>query len=222
MKEDQLKLQPGDTIQLQFSDDERKRFYVKLIGYLPGHSVIVTTPRVDGKITIIKQDQHFVVRLLTGNTVCGFSARLLHSSARPYSYLHLSYPDELETTIVRKSQRLSLNWIVIVQNEEPDKAFGIPETAIIVDMSTGGAFIKSDRPLGEKGDVLTLSTKLVVGSAEHTLTLPSIIRRAETPDDHSKERKYSYGLEFLLAEETDKLILHGFVYEQIAKEHIGN
>ncbi len=222
MIEDQLKLQPGDAIQLQFSDDNKKRFYVKLIGYLPGHSVIVTTPRVDGKITIIKQNQHFVVRLLSGNTVCGFSAKLIHSSARPYPYLHISYPDELETTIVRKSQRLTINWIVIVQNEEPEKAFYIPETATIIDISTGGAFIKSDRSLGEKGDLLTLTTKLIVGDIEHTLTLPSIIRRAEQPDDVSKEHRYSYGLEFLLAEETDKLILHGFVYEQIVKEHMGS
>ncbi len=222
MKDDQLKLQPGDTIQLQFSDDNTKRFYVKLIGYLPGHSVIVTTPRVDGKITIIKQDQHFVVRLLTGNTVCGFSTRLIHSSARPYPYLHLSYPDELETTIVRKAQRLTINWIVIVQNEEPDKAFDIPETATIIDISTGGAFIKSDRPLGEKGDVLTLSTRLIVGSVDHTLVLPSIIRRAEYPDSQSKDTKYSYGIEFLLSEETDKLILHGFVYEHLAKENVGD
>ncbi len=221
MKEDLLKLQPGDTIQLQFFDDNTKRFYVKLIGYLPGHSVIVTTPRVDGKITIIKQDQLFVVRLLTGNTVCGFSARLLHSSARPYSYLHLSYPDELETTIVRKAQRLSLNWIVVVQNEEPERTFDIPETAILIDISTGGAFIKADRLLGEKGDELTLTTKVLIGDVEHTLTLPSIIRRAEIPDDHAKEIKYCYGIEFLNAEDIDKLILHGFVYEQFAKKHMG-
>ncbi len=222
MKESLLKLQPGDAIQLQFPDDETKRFYVKLIGYLPDHSIIVTTPHVNGKITIIKQDQKFVVRLLTGNTVCGFSSRLLHSSARPYPHLHISYPEELVTSIVRKAQRLSFDWIVVVQNEEPGKAFYILETAIIADISTCGALIKSDRPIGEKGDILTLSTKLVVGDVEHTLTLPSIIRRAEAEDDNLKEKKHSYGIEFLLTNETDKLILHGFVYEQIAKEHMGN
>ncbi len=221
-KEEQLKLQPGDAIQLQYHDNSSKRFYVKLIGYLPGHSIIVTSPRVDGKITIIKQDQKFVVRLLTGNTVCGFSSRLILSCARPYPYLHLSYPDELETTIVRKAQRLAINWIVVVQNEEPDKTFDIPETANLVDISTGGALIKSDRPLGDKGDILTLTTKLIVGGSEHTLTMPSIIRRAELPETDATEQKYRYGLEFISIEETDRLILHGFVYENIAKEHMGD
>ena len=45
-----LDLQVGESLQVQFMDDEtRGQFYVKVIGFLPERSVLVTTPEKDGR-----------------------------------------------------------------------------------------------------------------------------------------------------------------------------
>jgi len=38
----------ADNLQLQFAGDDGTRYFARVIGYLPGHSLIVSTPKVDG------------------------------------------------------------------------------------------------------------------------------------------------------------------------------
>ena len=76
-KNNGLKLNAGDTLQMQYVGDQAKaRYYVRLIGYLPGQSLIVTTPRSEGKIMLVREGQGFVIRLLAGNAVFGFASQL--------------------------------------------------------------------------------------------------------------------------------------------------
>ena len=50
-----LKMQVGETLQLQPRDGEdSRRLQVRLIGYLPGASLLVTTPKVGDKVMFSK------------------------------------------------------------------------------------------------------------------------------------------------------------------------
>ena len=53
------------------------RFSVRLIGSLPGASLVVTTPTLDGKVQIVREGQRFNVRVLKGERVLGFVAQIL-------------------------------------------------------------------------------------------------------------------------------------------------
>ena len=217
-KNNGLKLNAGDTLQMQYVGDQAKaRYYVRLIGYLPGQSLIVTTPRSEGKIMLVREGQGFVIRLLAGNAVFGFAASVLRVSARPYPYLHLSYPKEIESTVIRNAHRVATKLIASIQNVEPEKAHDKPKPAVIIDMSTTGAMVTATQPLGEKGDTLTVGVRLTVGGIEHFLTLPVQIRRIDVASQakDAGSAGYTYGLEFQIIDEADKLVLHGFVYEQL-------
>jgi c-di-GMP-binding flagellar brake protein YcgR len=215
-----LKLQVGDTVQLQYpGDDQRSRNYVRVIGYMPGQSVLVTTPRTNGKVQIVREGQVFVVRLLAANTVHAFTATVLRSCARPYAYLHLSYPKQLESLVVRKSQRVPVQLIVAVQNEEPEKALAKPAAGLLIDVSTTGAMFTADNALGELGDMLVISARVQVGNAEHYLAVPSRLRRLEQdpPAGDVGHGRWQHGVEFELVDEELSVVLHGFVYEQLVK-----
>ena len=214
-----LKIHVGDPLQLQPRDgDDARRMHVKVIGYLPGGSLLVTTPKVKDKVMIIREGQPFVVRTMVGNRIVGFTTTVLRSCARPYPYLHLAYPEEMEQITVRKAQRVPVKLFASLKNDNPAFKAEKPHPASIVDISTSGALLLSGRQLGEVGDEVTLNCAFKVAGVEKLLTIASLIRNVhvEHSDDFGQDT-YFHGLEFNLKDKQDALALHGFVYEQIVK-----
>lgn len=219
MESQDLKLRVGESMQLQPRDgDDARRMHVKLIGYLKGASLLVTTPRVGDKVMIIREGQPFVVRMMVGNDIVGFATTVLRVCARPYPYLHLSYPDDdqMQQITVRQAQRVRLKLFASLKNTNPDFAADRAQPATIVDMSTGGALVVAPEPLGDLDDEVTLSCAVKIGGAEKLLSLPALIRSVQTePGDDVGSRGYAHGLQFQLTSQPDTLALHAFVYEQI-------
>lgn len=212
-----LKHNIGNTLQLQFSPGkEDDRFYVKLIGYLENKSILVTAPRSDGVPLKILADQKFIVRMFSGNSAQGFTARAIHSTKHPYPHLHLTFPTDLESITVRKAERVSCKLIVTIQNEEQERSLGEGKSASMEDISTAGSQLFSNESLGKKGDTITINSKIKVAGIEQYLKISGKIRRAVNKE--KEDGKFEYGVEFILLEDTDKLLLHGFVYEQMMKE----
>lgn len=214
----ELKQNIGDTLQLQFSPGSADdRYYVKLIGFLEDKSILVTTPRMDGSALKIPAEQRFIVRMISGNSAQGFTAKALHSTTRPYPHLHLTYPQDLESITVRKAERVNCKLIVTVHNEESENASAEGTSASMQDISTAGSQLFTLAPIGEKGQTITINSKVKVADIEQYLTITGIIRRVVEPENNGD--KYEYGIEFVLLEDKDKLLLHGFVYERMMKNH---
>lgn len=212
-----LKHNIGNTLQLQFSPGNKDdRYYVKLIGYLENKSILVTTPRSDGVPLRITADQKFIVRMISGNSAQGFSANAIHATTHPYPHLHLTYPQDLESITVRKAERVNCKLIVTVQNEETDRSLGEGKSSSMQDISTAGAQLLSKESLAEVGDTITINSKISVADIEQYLKISGKVRRAVAPKD--EHGMFEYGVEFILMEDNDKLLLHGFVYEQMVKE----
>ena len=219
-KQLKLNLAVGDALQLQYypcRPIDEERFYVRVIGFLDGQSIITTTPSINGKTMSVAENQVFAVRLLSGNSVQAFVSTIIKKAVTPYPYIHLNYPKELESKIVRQAQRASTKIIATVQNEEPGKSEVRTKSALISDMSTAGALIESSEEIGEVGDAITAVAKLKVADMEDYVTLPAIIRRIIPRLEN--EEKHKYGVQFESLEHRDKLTIHGFVYEQIARAH---
>jgi c-di-GMP-binding flagellar brake protein YcgR len=217
MSQTDLKLQVGEPLQLQPRDGEgSRRMHVKVIGYLPGQSLVVTTPRVRDKVMIIREGQPFVARVMIGNRIVGFATTVLRSCAVPYPYLHLSYPEEMEQITVRKAQRVRVKLFASVKNSNPEFQSQKPQPVTVVDISTSGAQVISGDAIGEVGDRVQLNCLLRVGDTEKLLTIPALLRNVHLEDEGGADN-YSHGLEFQLTDQQDIFALHGFVYEQIVK-----
>jgi c-di-GMP-binding flagellar brake protein YcgR len=211
----ELKHNIGDTVQLQFfPGKEEDRYYVKLIGFLDGKSIMVTTPRSQGAALRINTAQEFIVRLVSGNSAKGFNAATIHASSHPYPHLHLTFPTKLESTTVRKAERVDCTLIVSVQNDEDGKAFNEGKSAAMKNLSTAGAQITSNEPLGEVGEKISITCKVTVATFEQYLNINGIIRRTSENED-AKTGQYQYGIEFIVPNDSNKLLLHGFIYEKM-------
>ncbi|HWS02665.1 MAG TPA: flagellar brake protein [Gammaproteobacteria bacterium] len=211
-----MQLNVGEMLQLVFAaDDSQRKHATKVIGYLPGKSLLVTTPRIDGKVMMVREGQPVVVRMLSGNSVYAFNTQILATSLKPFAYLHLTYPAEIECIVVRKSLRVTADLETKVTRVTVDDPKGnVVAKGVIVDVSTSGAMLLADTPLGQVGDLLVLTLRVPVAGVQKYLKLSAMIRSLRVNNDGN----HLHGVEFQLLEEMDNIFLHGFVYEQLQKQ----
>lgn len=214
-KEDiDLELQTGDTLHLQFVGDER-RYNARVIGYLPGQSLVVTTPRRDNKVMLVREGQPVVIRMLSGNSVYAFTTQVLCTCSKPYAYLHIGYPKQLERIVVRKAQRARAEQIISVSPANEDASEAEPKSAVMLDISTTGSLLRSTTALGRVGETVRLSTRMNIANLQSYLCIPSAIRNVRQERGNDGRTLYYTGVEFQVTEEKDMILLHGFVYERL-------
>lgn len=213
MAKDDLSLDIGDVLQLQFlSSGTQERCYVKVIGYLHDRSLIVTTPHVNGKYMLLREGQPIAVRLLSGHNIMAFTVNVLRSCSRPYPYLHLSYPKEMQAIMVRKAQRINFTGIADVQACKPDAPL---RQVTVEDISTSGALLVGPEKLAEVKDLLTLSLKVKVAGENEVMRFVCVIRNVRERVARDQNSEFLHGIEFQFADRQESVLLHAFVYEQI-------
>ncbi|MFP4208075.1 MAG: flagellar brake protein [Wenzhouxiangella sp.] len=219
-----LGLEVGDSLQLQFVNDTLgNRHYVKVLGCHPGRSIIVGTPQVAGRIMLVRQDQAVIVRLMIGNDVVGFNSTVLRSCARPYPYLHLAFPKELQSSSVRKALRVSLDAVVSLRrlghDDQPDRLH--PGFAGRTrDISTTGALVSSSARLGGVGDRLSMAMQVAVAGFSEEIRLLATVRNTAVLAAADETAGTLYGIEFDPPERREAILLHGHVYQTIL-QHMG-
>jgi hypothetical protein len=219
-----LGLEVGDSLQLQFvNDSSGNRHYVKVLGCYPGRSIIVGTPQVGGRIMLVRQDQAVIVRLMIGNDVVGFNSTVLRSCARPYPYLHLAFPKELQSSSVRKALRVSLDSVVSIRrlrsDDQPDRSQpAFPGRTR--DISTTGALISSNRRLGGIDDRLVIAMRVTVAGFGEEIGLRASIRNTTVLAAVDDIAGTLYGIEFDRPDRREAILLHGHVYQTIL-QHMG-
>ena len=213
-------LQIGDVLQLQFAppSENQDRYAATVVGFLPGQSLIITTPRKGGNPIIVREGQTFTVRMLQGSNIFGFVARVLKVSAKPYPYLHLAYPADVESAVVRNAPRVPTEIQAIVN--KPAGASGAEDQrpVIITDISITGARLINSEKLGDVGTVLQITHAISVCGGEDVLKVMGLIRniRQVTRDDGSAV--FVHGIEFRGLTRFQELLLCSYVMGSIARE----
>jgi c-di-GMP-binding flagellar brake protein YcgR len=218
MADDVLSLAVGSFLQLQaVNKPDSPRYQVRTIGYLPGGSVVVTTPLVNGKLAIVRPGQFFTVRMLRGESVMGFEAQVLQVYNAPYPHIHLAYPKQVERTVVRNARRVTANLPAKARNikDGPD---GTEHPVRFLDLSMTGVKLVAERPLGAIGDVLQLGFGLEVAGKQEQLVLLGTIRNLVVRDRENIERGYSHGMQFSTINRFQQVLLHGWVLQCLTEE----
>ncbi|HEU0187249.1 MAG TPA: flagellar brake protein [Gallionellaceae bacterium] len=212
---EQIKLNIGDSIQLQMqSETDNSRYYVTLVGYLAGESVIVTTPTLDGNILMIREGQAFVVRMFSGKSAYAFTALTRKVTHSPFPHLHLSYPKEVRGIVVRSSKRTQANIICSATVEG-----GMAVACVARDISLGGALLAAREQIGSAGENLTLKLRVIVNEVEHLLTLPCQFRSVNvTTLAGDTAPSVQHGVSFEQLTPQDTLVITALLYQNLAKE----
>lgn len=215
---DQVKLMPGDALQMQpLLEGQTERYTVRIIGIMKGKSVLVTAPVVEGRLVFLRDGQTFLIRVFSGLNVCAFKAKVLKSQLVPFPYLHLSYPDEVQAMLIRKAMRAPADTIVAVHEEEDGRQTGAGR---MVDISVGGARILSKQPLGEKGARLYLSFKVRLDDMEEYVKTPAFIRTLGQEDDEQGRPQVATGVQFGELNQAQRLIIMTLVYQHLLKDNL--
>lgn len=219
MSEDILKLKFGMPLQVQATVPENApRYQVRVIGYQPGASIIVSTPTTNGRVQLVREGIAYNVRALAGNSVKGFSAKVLHSALKPYPHLHLEYPKAVESINVRNAQRVSVHLPAITRNVSVPDRLQVNVNGAITDLSaTGAALIARHVPVASEGEVLRLTFDLqLMGTSESVTIAGKVCRIREMKGEGAGIRHFYHGLEFLEVSRYQQILLHAWVLERLA------
>ena len=220
MKFEDMKLIYGYPLQLQTSNSagQPERFSCRLIGCLPGRSILLSVPKLAGKLVRFRSGQKVVARLMVDNGIRIFASVVEIQTTEPYPILHLSYPDNVNFKGIRGATRVAIDRPVQVSNLTAisDKIF----SASVVDVSVKGARIEAMSAFGDIGNKIQLAMSVDVANIVRELTLEAIIRSRGDVDPQSPNSAIAYGVEFIEPEEDKRLLLYAYVYAQIGSEEI--
>lgn len=218
MIEDKLQLPVGSPVQLQQEEiEDAIRYNVKLLGYFPGKGLIVTNTEHNGKTVLLTENTRLIARAVQGSSCQAFRVKVVQTSMKPYPHLHLSYPDDIEISVVRDARRIQTQQPSLVRNSKNgnEKYY----EAIIVDLSASGAKIATRTPIGILEEVVELKMEIDVAGEDEILRVMGVIKNV----DFRKKGKLAlhyYGLMFKGVNRYQKLVLHGHVLETSFKVKI--
>ena len=221
MKFEELKLSYGYPLQLQTTTlaGQPERLSCRLIGCLPGRSILLSVPKQAGKLVKFRGGQKIVVRLMIDNGIGIFAGIVESQTQDPYPIVHLSYPDTVTFKGIRGATRVAVREKIEVINKSGED--GLKATGFLSDMSISGARIELGENIAEIGDTLAIHAQVEIRDVKTELILSGVIRSRVDPSDNMDEASLvSYGVEFISQINEQRLVIYAYVFNQMAlQEH---
>ncbi len=209
-------LQPeiGTSVTVQFQMP-KKTYKLKLLGYKPDGSVILSAPRTSIN-SVSLEGTRLTVKLMAGNRLCIFASRLLKCQPAPFAHWHIAYPESVEYQRVREYPRIPVDLAISVDHQDESQSIkhGLPRILYAHDISLSGISVDAGEVLGQLGEKFFLTLRVKINEMDHVMLLPSVLRNLED----SEIGVTQHGFEFEPLEEDSKLLLTAFVYQQFLLE----
>ena len=218
MNQQTLRILVGDKLQLQKVDaGSDERYSSTVIGFVPGESLLITTPLVNNKPILVKEGQQFAVRMVQGSFIQGFVSKVLHNALAPYPYVHLSFPEDVERIEIRNADRVETDVPVLARNAQLPDEHGNWKQASIKDISATGSKLESMSKFGEEGDSVVLKFKLNICSQDEEMELKTLIMHLDEPEEVGADEWgiYSYGTKFEEHGRLERVLIQNYVLEQL-------
>lgn len=216
MKFEELKLNYGYPLQLQTTNvaGQPERYSCRLIGCLPGRSILMSVPKANGKLVKFRNGQKVVVRLMVDNGIGVFVALVDAQTADPYPILHVHYPDSVSFKGIRSATRVGVDLPIDMVNMN---VAGMKVPGLISDISISGARIELTAAAGAIGDTVEVVAQVDIQGVQRELRVEGIIRsRVESSEHLDAGLPISYGLQFTETNDERLLIMYAYVYSQMA------
>lgn len=211
---DEIKLGIGDSLHLQSqAESSSVRYTVKLIGYLRGKGLIVTTPTQDGNVLLMRDGLSFVVRLFSGKSVYAFPASIFKVANVPYPHLHLTWPKQVKGLVIRRGARADVSLIAATSDSN-----GGAGAAKLDTLSTGGCSLFSTKRLGNPDDKIRIKFRVMVSDFEQYLDLEGTIRSVRVDTNVATAQQMHHGIQFTDLPSNDRVVLTAYVYHALFEE----
>lgn len=206
MTETILNLTVGATLELESTtDDILKNLYSELIGYTHNQSMILSHPKKDNIPVQVDAGDRFYVSMKQSDANVTFETEVIAVLNTPYPHIHTSYPEEIRTGSLRKSNRVPVSPADIRLVMDKDE----PETPIsILNISVSGARLVSEKRLGVVDNQLQIDIRAGAGHPPVRVSCMIIYVQEMRENNHPI---YHHGVEFIGMDAETQLFLWKFV-----------
>lgn len=209
-------LHVGERLQLELiADSARNHYYTTMIGFVPGHSVLIRTPLVQNLPVPVPEGAGVLVRAFSGRHAFTMESRVDRVCRTPYPYIHLAYPAEVQQTLIRGDLRVrvAISGTASAASEGTDDK---TSAVVISDLSVSGAQLESEAPLGEANEKIALSFRFLVQPNNYEVKLATSVQlqnvRKVRKGNAAKEM-YSHGVRFGRLHATEALLLQSYIQQ---------
>ena len=214
-------LHAGERLQLELvTDSSRNQYYTTLIGYVPGHSVLIRTPLVQNLPIPVPEGADVLIRAFSGRHAFTLESRIDRVCRSPYPYMHLAYPAQVQQTLIRGALRVrvALPGLVSDPDEQADEP---PRPVMLSDLSVSGAQLETELSLGALGEKFALAFKFLVQPNNYEVKLTTLaqvqsvrkIRKGKGP-----EELFSHGVRFNKLHATEGLLLQSYIQQVLLSD----
>ena len=209
-------LHAGDRLQLELVDNANDQHYTTLIGFVPGHSVLVRTPLVQHLPIPVPEGANVLVRAFSGRHAFTFESQVERVCRSPYAYMHIAYPAQVQRTTIRGALRVRIA-LPGIASDFPAQADGLPHAVLVSDLSVSGAQLESDASLGAPGGKFGLAFKFVVQPNNYEVKLATSAQiqsvRPIKQQGKGTHELFSHGVRFERLHATEGLLLQSYIQQ---------
>ncbi len=215
-----MHLRVGERIQVQPpANVSAERYVVKLIGYVDKVSVLVTAPYENGLRVPLRENDTLVARIFSAQKAFGFSTSVERVCKIPYDYLHLSFPEHVQGSVVRKSPRVRTKIIASISSTDAASASD-RYSGLIVNLSADGALVRARQPLAPNGGTVGLAFRVNLHNVDAYLTIHAVVRSAFGDEGKGDDGApmFNHGVQFQDLAPNDSVILQSLIYQQMIEQ----
>jgi len=214
-------LHVGERLQVEFvADSAHTHYYTTLIGFVPGHSVLIRTPLVQNLPIPVPEGAAVLVRAFSGRHAYTLESKVDRVCRAPYPYIHLAYPAQVQQTLIRGALRVRVALPGTSANA-PGQVDTPPHAVTLSDLSVSGAQLETALSLGEQGERFVLTFKFVVqpNNYEVKLTTPAQIQSVrKVKKVNVAEEVFSLGVRFNKLHATEGLLLQSYIQQVLLSD----
>lgn len=214
-------LHAGERLQLELAaDGANNQYYTNLIGFVTGHSVLIRTPLVQHLPIPVPEGVPVLVRAFSGRHAFTFESKVERVCRSPYPYMHISYPAQVQQTLIRGALRVRIALPGIASNSTA-QADALPHAVVLSDLSVSGAQLETESSLGEPGGKVGLAFKFVVQPNNYEVKLTTSahiqsVRKAKK--GKGPEEVFSHGVRFDRLHATEGLLLQSYIQQVLLSD----
>lgn len=215
---DDMRLHVGARLQIQVAiGANAPHHFTTLIGHVKDEYLIVKIPAENGLSIMLPEQSNVIVRVLSGVHVFAFTSVVRRVFLAPLFYAHLSFPDKVSGTVVRKAPRASVELPVTVTDAKGAADASAIE-ARFSNLSATGGFIEAPSALGEREHRLRVSFLFRVqpNNREMKIETEATIRNVRAPSGAGEET-FGYGLRFEGLSDDQTVMIQNLVYQALAE-----
>jgi c-di-GMP-binding flagellar brake protein YcgR len=207
-----LRIPIATRMQLVVSGADYKphTFQSQLLGFRAQATVLVYFPKKP--LLPLHNNSNVLVRVGLQSAIVRFDSMILEYQEHPFSYVHLTYPADVEIEQqLRRSPRFDLDSPIKVEIKTSESGYAVPGE--LLDISLNGARLSAAHHLPKVGSKIQLSTAAMIAGTLQNISLLAEIKSASLTKDIDPQSPSVYGLIFIDTPITQQLLLQALCYE---------